>query len=238
MPLHLFLIRHAQRLDHTDPYFHLTDSSQDPPITPCGRSTLTRLAFYLSHTYPCSRYTFYTSPFLRCVESVGILKKALKGDKVRLEPGLAEWMHPAVYGETGYMGVKATEMIGQRWREFNTILDENYVPCWQTFAGEGMLDEEGDENRESFRRRLQETLNYIMTRTRNVEDVSEKVEGITLVTHGACIQMLLEILDGGSVTTAGGLSDYPPECTSLSVCTKVENERWRVERRLSMVHLN
>lgn len=102
---HVFVVRHAERHDHTDPGW--SDKAlrpQDTPLSDRGKHQAKRLGKWLYGRLPLHAPTaIFCSPFIRCVQTADAIAAELEGlqrdglhtasaTKICIEPGLAEDM--------------------------------------------------------------------------------------------------------------------------------------------------
>ncbi|KAI8369166.1 histidine phosphatase superfamily, partial [Choanephora cucurbitarum] len=96
----IFIVRHAERLDHIDKQWQpdLSLGISDPPITPHGQHQAIQTGhalhnLILQHNLNSPQIIIYTSPFQRCIDtSIGLAQQLPWHVTLRLEIGLSEWL--------------------------------------------------------------------------------------------------------------------------------------------------
>jgi broad specificity phosphatase PhoE len=92
MPRAVWIVRHGDRLDFTDPTWERTAARPyDPPLAPTGIAQAHALARQLGGARIAH---LFASPFLRTVETAHPVALAL-GLRIKIEPGLSEWLSAA-----------------------------------------------------------------------------------------------------------------------------------------------
>ncbi|OBZ82702.1 Transcription factor tau subunit [Choanephora cucurbitarum] len=96
----VFIIRHAERLDHIDKQWQpdLSLGISDPPITAHGQHQAIETGhalhdLILQQNPESPQIIIYTSPFQRCIDtSIGLAQQLPWHVTLRLEIGLSEWL--------------------------------------------------------------------------------------------------------------------------------------------------
>ncbi len=203
----VFVMRHAERLDRIFPgwqklafneygKYHpydlnqplsmprrsggLQDFHNDSPITEMGyvSSQMIGRAMRVSHCHPS---VIYASPALRCIQTAhGILKTLAKKPKIRVEPGLFEWM--AWYATPPkWMSADELEKAGYE-------VDTSYKPV---MSEKQLLDKRAESSREHYERCLHVVKQILagadQERSGSASGSGEASGSVLLVGHGTTV---------------------------------------------------
>jgi broad specificity phosphatase PhoE len=205
MPRRIWLARHGNRQDFADPTWHETaDRPHDPGLAPDGETQARRLGRRVSDL---AIDRVFASPFLRAVQTASFVA-AETGHRVRLEPGLGEWLN-ADWFDTLPMPLPE-ERLADRFAP--VALDHD--PCLQpTFP---------ESKPEAFAR---------LGRAAQCLARRHTGDSLLLVGHGVTVQGVLMGLVGDDV------SDEGCPLASLTEIVR-RNGDWRIVRRNDTRHLD
>ena len=173
----LWLARHGNRMDFTDPNWHATaDRPHDPGLSPDGVQQAKQLA---RRTTDLDIDRIVASPFLRAVETAHHAAEALD-DPLFLEPGLGEWLN-----DDWFDTAPDTRSVSTLTDRFPHI-DQSHSPCrTPTFP----------ESRHRALARLGATAQCLADRYAN--------ETLLLVGHGITVLGVLHGLIDGDIPDPG-----------------------------------
>jgi broad specificity phosphatase PhoE len=204
----LFLVRHGNRLDFVEPEWSLAAARpHDPPLSADGMEQVRALAERLRDERIAH---VFSSPFLRCIESAGILAEALDAG-IKVERGLSEWL-----SSTWFSSPPETASLGELHARFARI-DTCYAcrgAAHYGESGEQALQRSGE------------------TATRLAADFAGD---LLLVGHGASI---LGAAAGLLGVPANGAHRILPDIPYASLVRLSRRQsRWRLELACDVSHL-
>ncbi|KAL1924464.1 uncharacterized protein VTP21DRAFT_4118 [Calcarisporiella thermophila] len=247
--LSLYIVRHGERIDHVDKTWLDPNpiGIHDPPLTARGQQQSRHTGRFISDLikersasgHCTTDIIVYTSPFLRCVQtaldmSIGLCEKmkeeaAENGSsvRVRLEPGLCEWLAEDYFDE---VQTTADRMIGRRLEEYAHNRDASGIFDWGYRPVDLQLPEFPEEFEELLRR-FKRVVPQIIRENKASSNRRDTV--IVLVTHGAGVNAALEVVKNTPTLLETGYC-----CLSRArLVNSAGVDRWVVDLEVSMAHL-
>lgn len=182
--MRLFVLRHAERA--------ADDATFASPLLPQGEATAAALATTLAADHP--RFTHvYTSPFLRCVQTLAPYCAATTARTVRVDNALYEWIR----GDAGHDPTH--HQRAWPWGthpHLDAHLDASYASWWPLAAIPY------DESEEAMRTRVRAFRAHL-------EEVHSPDDVVLLVTHLSAINALLHRADEAPFAM-GHCQELPP----------------------------
>lgn len=186
----VYIVRHGERLDFVDPHWRSTATRpDDPPLTSCGERQAQDLGRRLRDLNIAS---VYTSSFARCVRTAVMAANEVDPSsflKVRVEPGLCEWLNALWYQgtEKGPVWMPMDELkAGPGTVNGSCKLDAEYQPVRKM-----------DFNFEGYPETWAQHLDRCASVVRHLLDNDSNDGNILLVGHGTSVAALFVALCPG-----------------------------------------
>lgn len=195
----LFVIRHGLRLDHEDSSWKKEASRPfDSPLSTNGEAQARATGDYLK---PEALEAIYASPLLRTIQTGHAIAEAVDLP-LQIEPGLVEWLNPSWYD------------FSAGWIDPQQL--QGKYPRLQ-LDSEGLVTPQYPENeKETVQARVEYVARQLAARHQRP---------IALITHGICVQSIVERLSGGRDQANGS--------TCAIHFLKRQGSGWRLEKAVT-----